>query len=103
MPKVYKQRGIIVFLSPLENVGDNGEGGAGGYANLSDVDSKNLVIFITNLDNKESFAHEIAHVAGLEHSFKDKNDLSEEETLEYNERKREIDDYFDGVIKSNEY
>ena len=72
-PIAYKDTGITVFMSPLGNVGSDGTGGAGGYGNLADIDSKNLAIFKTNLWSKDSFAHEIAHVAGLEHSFKEED------------------------------
>ena len=83
-PEAFKNRGITVFLSPLKNVEEDGTQGAGAYSNLSDIDSKNLVIFHTNLKTKESIAHEIAHVAGLEHSFKDEHDLTKEEILNRN-------------------
>lgn len=100
-PNVFKNRGITIFLSPLQNVGNDGTGGAGGYGNLNDIDSKNLAIFETNLWNKESFAHEIAHVAGLEHSFKEEKDLTDEEILNRNNVIHYVDDKINSMIKSN--
>ncbi|MBU2951525.1 hypothetical protein KO493_12535 [Tamlana agarivorans] len=102
-PKAFKNRGITVFLSPLKNVKKDNSTGAGGYGNLGDIDSKNLAIFETNLWNKESFAHEIAYVAGLEHSFREDEDLTAEEVISYNYRKAEIDGYFDKIIKTGGY
>ena len=98
-PKAFKKRGITIFLSPLENVGGDGTGGAGGYASVSDVDSKNLAVFITNLDNKDTFAHEIAHVAGLEHSFKEDTALTEEEVLKRNKVIYYVDDTINAMLK----
>jgi hypothetical protein len=33
------------------------------------------VVFQSNLWDKTTFAHEISHVSGLEHSFKEENDI----------------------------
>lgn len=96
-----KKRGIIVYLSPLNNVGDNGSGGAGGYADLRDIDAKHLTIFYSNLWNKDSFAHEIAHVAGLEHSFKEDSDLEEDYLINYNKFSKETDDYINYMLDNN--
>ncbi len=96
-PEVFKTRGITVYISPISHEK------AGGYGNLGDVDAKGLVIFQSNLWSKTTFAHEIAHVAGLEHSFKEEDDLTDEELVLYNNRKKEIDSYFDRIIKSGQY
>ncbi len=90
-PKAFKNRGITVYLSPLQHSHDGGEKGAGGYGNLGDIDAKSLVIFESNLFDKTSFVHEIAHVAGLEHSFKEEDDLNGKELIDYNKYVTEVD------------
>ena len=102
-PEASKKRGMLAFLLPIENVSDDNTKGAGGYAHMSDVDAKNFAIFSTNLWDKTSFAHEIAHVAGLEHYFKDEDDWTEKDIDNANERKRKIDTAFDEIIASKEY
>ncbi len=101
-PKEFKNKGITVFLSPIENIGNDGKEGAGGYGNLGDIDSKNLAIFETNLWNKESFAHEIAHVAGLEHSFKEKDDEYNNPSIldNHNTYIKQVDDYLNYMINN---
>ncbi len=101
-PNAFKNRGITVFLSPLENIRNDGKEGAGGYGDLGDVDSKNLAIFETNLWNKESFAHEIAHVAGLEHSFKEVDDIyNDAETLDnHNTFIKQVDENLDSMLEN---
>ena len=44
------------------------------------------------MDNKESFAHEIAHVAGLEHSFKENGDLTDEQVFGMNDFILKVDE-----------
>ncbi|MGO3183372.1 MAG: hypothetical protein ACTIJ9_11125 [Aequorivita sp.] len=101
--ELINKRGIIVYLAPLAHIKSVGTKGAGGYADLYNIDAKHCVIFHTNLDNEDSFAHEIAHVAGLEHSFIDPDDLTDDQVFGYNKRKKEIDDFFEEAIKSGEY
>ncbi len=102
-PKAFKNRGITVFLSPLKNVkeGEDGLEEIGGYGNIGDIDSKNLAIFYSNLWNKETFAHEIAHVAGLEHSFKEKENLNDLDVFERNRFIKQVDQAIQSMIEDN--
>ncbi|MCF6189816.1 MAG: hypothetical protein L3J51_05025 [Cocleimonas sp.] len=68
-----KKREVVMFLVPLQHYGE--EMCAGGYANLHEIDAKELAVFSTNLWSKSTFSHEIAHVIGLEHSFLHHNDM----------------------------
>ncbi len=86
------KRGIIVYLAPLKHSKSGGPKGAGGYGDLGDIDAKHCVIFKSNLHHKESFAHEIAHVAGLEHSFRENNKLTEREVFERNRFIEQVDE-----------
>ncbi|WP_083253309.1 hypothetical protein, partial [Flavivirga aquatica] len=100
-PSIYKKRGITMFISPLENVDSDGEEGAGGYGNLGDIDSQYLAIFKTNLWSKDSFAHEIAHVSGLEHSFKEDKIYNDPLTLdEHNVYIKQVDANINYMLES---
>lgn len=98
-PEAYKKRGITMYISPLNHTTDGGEEGAGGYGNLGDIDAKGLVVFKSNLWDKTTFAHEIAHVAGLEHSFKEKDDLNEKRLTSYNEYIIQVDARINYLLK----
>jgi len=95
------KRGIIVYLAPLKHSKSGGPKGAGGYGDLGDIDAKHCVIFQTNLDYKESFAYEIAHVAGLEHSFKKNDDLTDEQVFGMNDFILKVDKQMNYMLKSN--
>ncbi|WP_047790776.1 hypothetical protein [Tenacibaculum mesophilum] len=86
-----KKRGLVLFLSPLR------KGGAGGEGEISEIDAKRFVIYHSNLWDKTSFSHEISHVLGLTHSFQKKADKNK--VFEYNKYIKEIDDYFNSLIK----
>ncbi|WP_082422560.1 DUF4280 domain-containing protein [Aquimarina longa] len=90
-PKVYRNRGITVYISPLNHSKYGGEEGAGGYGNLKELGAKGLVVFQSNLNDKTSFTHEIAHVAGLDHSFKEKDNLTKKKVINYNEYITQVD------------
>ncbi len=62
-----KKRGVVMFLVPLPDYDE--KLCAGGYAELDVINAKECAVFSTNLLDKPTFSHEVAHVLGLEHSF----------------------------------
>lgn len=62
-----KEKCILLYLCPLTTKD------AGGSAYTVPLDNKHCIIFGTNLDHPQSYAHEIAHTLGLEHIFLDKD------------------------------
>ncbi|WP_199185109.1 DUF4280 domain-containing protein [Aquimarina sp. I32.4] len=102
-PKAFKRRGITIYISPLNHIRKDGEKGAGAYGNLRDIDAKSLVVFKSNLWSKTTFAHEIAHVAGLEHSFKEEDNIYKDPVIldEDNVYIKEVDDYINYMLKNN--
>ncbi len=93
-PKQAKKRGLVLFLSPLRKEGAGGEG------EISEIDAKRLVIYQSNLWDKESFAHEISHVLGLTHSFQKK--MSTEDVFIMNRFIKKVDDDLNYMIKNND-
>ena len=91
-PKQAKKRGLILFLSPLRKKGTGGEG------NLFDIDAKNYIVYLSNLWDKKTFAHETAHVLGLIHSF---HQFSNKDINEDNDYVKEVDNYFNSLLKNN--
>lgn len=62
-----REKCILLYLCPL-NTQD-----AGGSSYTIPLDNKHCIIFGTNLDDPQSYAHEIAHTLGLEHTFLSKD------------------------------
>lgn len=64
-------RGVLLFMTSLpKNKADN----EGGVAFTFPEPSRQCIIFQPNLGNIGTYAHEIAHVLGLEHSFWEKKE-----------------------------
>jgi hypothetical protein len=60
-----KQKCILLYLCPLKTPS------AGGSSYNNPLSNKHCIIFKSNLDHLPSFAHELAHTLGLEHTFKE--------------------------------
>ncbi|WP_123868096.1 zinc metalloprotease [Chryseobacterium lactis] len=70
MNKLYnfnQEKCILLYLCPLKTKD------AGGSAYTIPLNNKHCIIFGTNLFDPQSYAHEIAHTLGLEHSFLSKD------------------------------
>jgi hypothetical protein len=65
--KYYSQKGIFLFLTPFNSPS------AGGASYTAPVDSKRIILYKTNLDDFPTYAHEIGHTLGLEHTFLSKD------------------------------
>lgn len=85
---VTSKRGIILTLAAFlsnKNVG--------GSSPISPLEANHGLIFLSNLDDLQTYAHELGHILGLTHSFLDSN-LSYEQELkntEYNIKKTNSD------------
>lgn len=62
-----REKCILLYLCPLKTKD------AGGSAYTIPLNNKHCIIFGTNLNHPQSYAHEIAHTLGLEHIFLDKD------------------------------
>lgn len=62
---IAKQKCILLYLCPLKTPT------AGGSSYNNPLNNKHCIIFKSNLDHLSSYAHEIAHTLGLEHTFKE--------------------------------
>ena len=89
-PLQAKKRGLIVFLSPMK------KDEAGGEGEISEIDAKRLVVYLSNLHKKDTFSHEISHVLGLTHSFEKRE--TEDIIFKHNKYIKEVDDYFNSLI-----
>lgn len=58
-----REKCILLYLCPLKTKD------AGGSAYTIPLNNKHCIIFGTNLDHPQSYAHEIAHTLGLDHTF----------------------------------
>ncbi|SHL25703.1 DUF4280 domain-containing protein [Flavobacterium chilense] len=89
-----KFRGILLFITNINKDSNDKEGGV---SRTQPVNFREAIVFASNLTNKSTYAHEIAHALGLEHTFwSDVNDVTE---LTKNETY--LNDLKNG-IKSNE-
>ncbi|MGI9653497.1 hypothetical protein [Chryseobacterium sp. RLHN22] len=62
---IAKQKCILLYLCPLKTPT------AGGSSYNNPLNNKHCIIFKSNLDHLPSYAHEMAHTLGLEHTFKE--------------------------------
>ncbi|MCP2025458.1 hypothetical protein L1276_000598 [Flavobacterium sp. HSC-32F16] len=70
-----KFRGILLFITNIKKDPNDKEGGV---SRTKPVNFREAIVFETNLKNKSTYAHEIAHALGLEHTFwSDINDIDE--------------------------
>jgi hypothetical protein len=70
-----KFRGILLFITNINKDPNDHEGGV---SRTQPVNFREAIIFASNLTNKSTYAHEIAHALGLEHTFwSDINDATE--------------------------
>ncbi|MCC9074396.1 DUF4280 domain-containing protein [Flavobacterium sp. F-65] len=61
-----KFRGILLFISNINKDSNDHEGGV---SRTQPVNFREAIVFASNLKNKATYAHEIAHALGLEHFF----------------------------------
>ncbi len=88
-----KNRGLLLFLSPISNKDIGGKG------ELNNIDGKSLVLYESGLNDSGIFAHEISHVLGLAHSFQSWNKRSD---IDYfNERIKKMDKTFQYMLDNN--
>jgi hypothetical protein len=66
-PTYYAKKGIFLFLTPFNTPT------AGGASYTSPLASKRIILYKTNLDDFPTYAHEIGHTLGLEHTFLSKD------------------------------
>ncbi len=66
-PRVVKEKNIILYLTPL--LTDD----AGGASFLVPLNNKHCIIYKDRLSTLSSYAHEIGHTLGLDHSFPENN------------------------------
>lgn len=75
-----KFRGILLFITNINKDSNDHEGGV---SRTQPVNFREGIVFASNLKNKSTYAHEIAHALGLEHTFwtdaNDANELSKNE------------------------
>ncbi|BAP30292.1 uncharacterized protein CHSO_1255 [Chryseobacterium sp. StRB126] len=70
-----KFKGILLFIS---NINKDPADLEGGVSRTKPVNFREAIIFASNLKDKSSYAHEIAHAMGLDHYFlSDKDDAAE--------------------------
>ena len=97
-----KFKGILLFITNIKKQESDNEGGV---SRTKPVNFREAIVFAPNLKDKSTYAHEIAHALGLEHTFwSDKDDVSEltknEESL--NKLKQNIKSNEDAIVKNNE-
>ena len=95
-----KFKGILLFIS---NISKDPADLEGGVSRTQPVNFREAIVFAKNLKDKSTYAHEIAHALGLEHTFwSDINDATEltknEEHL--NKLKNGIKSKEDAIIKN---
>lgn len=81
---------ILLYLCPLKT------STAGGSSYNNPLNNKHCIIFKSNLNHLPSYAHEIAHTLGLEHTFKEGQTVQQKITdaqnkLAENQRKQNIE------------
>ncbi|WP_185269503.1 hypothetical protein [Chryseobacterium bernardetii] len=70
-----KFKGILLFITNINKDSNDKEGGV---SRTKPVNFREAIVFASNLTNKSTYAHEIAHALGLEHYFwSDPNDATE--------------------------
>ncbi|WP_299888184.1 matrixin family metalloprotease [uncultured Lacinutrix sp.] len=74
-PALVNKNAIFLYITPFSSPT------AGGAAYNTPIDSKHIIIFKNNIDHLSSYAHEIGHNIGLEHSFEDDATLTTADLL----------------------
>ncbi|QCE42460.1 matrixin family metalloprotease [Psychroserpens sp. NJDZ02] len=64
-PNLVNKNAVFLYITPFTSPT------AGGASYNAPLDSKHIIIFKNNIDHLPSYAHEIGHNFGLEHSFED--------------------------------
>ncbi|MGB0881038.1 MAG: hypothetical protein ACPGTO_10765 [Polaribacter sp.] len=64
-PRLTRSKALFLYITPFFN------SGVGGASYNIPLDSKHIIIFKKNINHLPSYAHEIGHSLGLEHSFED--------------------------------
>lgn len=94
-----KFKGILLFIS---NISKNPEDKEGGVSRTMPVHFREAIVFGKNLKDKSTYAHEIAHALGLQHTFwenEDRNNLNTLKSLiKYNEEAKKTND---NIIQAN--
>ncbi|TRX32723.1 hypothetical protein FNW52_16325 [Flavobacterium sp. ZT3R18] len=81
-PSIAEHRGLFIYLTPFSSLT------AGGASYSTPLTSKHIILFKANLDHFPSYAHEIGHTLGLEHTFLAEN-------LTHNEEIADVQNKFD--------
>lgn len=87
---IVRQKCILLYLCPLKTPT------AGGSSYNNPLNNQHCIIFKSNLGHLPSYAHEIAHTLGLEHTFKEGQTVQQKITdaqnkLAENQRKQNIE------------
>lgn len=74
-------KGAIIFVTESEYIDENGKEDTGGYSQVIPIKNQGTIIFGNNIKNSYTYAHELGHMLGLQHTFikdeKELNDLNE--------------------------
>ncbi|WP_435524292.1 M43 family zinc metalloprotease [Chryseobacterium indoltheticum] len=88
-------KGILLFITNIDKDKNDNEGGV---SRTKPVNFREAIVFGSNLKDKSSYSHEIAHALGLEHYFW--RDAEYKKSLD--ELKQNIKSNEDAIIKNNE-
>ncbi|MGS2760952.1 hypothetical protein [Sinomicrobium sp. M5D2P9] len=81
-PNLVSRKAIFLYITPFLSPT------SGGASYNSPLNSKHIILFKKNIDHLPSYAHEIGHTLGLEHSFKNDPALSKADLIAQQEAKR---------------
>lgn len=89
-----KFKGILLFITNIKKDSNDKEGGV---SRTQPVNFREAIVFAPNLKDKSTYAHEIAHALGLEHTFWKDTDGATYDPTELAKNERNLNELKNGI------